>query len=132
MAHIAARPHRVVVYEINSFIRGYHAYMDKWEYEVGEVLPLRREPENEVDDDAVAIMKDGEVVGHVPFNLTRPISQFLQRDVNVGFVEVTGEKVNRGAGYGVELPCKYRLYGPAAYIMKLEELITCLKDKKLL
>jgi len=47
--------------------------MDKWEYEVGEVLPLRREPENEVDDDAVAIMKDGEVVGHVPFNLTRPI-----------------------------------------------------------
>ena len=106
--------------------------MDKWEYEVGEVLPLRREPENEVDDDAVAIMKDGEVVGHVPFNLTRPISQFLQRDVNVGFVEVTGEKVNRGAGYGVELPCKYRLYGPAAYIMKLEELITCLKDKKLL
>ena len=91
MAHIAARPHRVVVYEINSFIRGYHAYMDKWEYEVGEVLPLRREPENEVDDDAVAIMKDGEVVGHVLFNLTRPISQFLQGDVNVGFAEVTGE-----------------------------------------
>ena len=103
--------------------------MDKWEY---EVLPLRRKPENEVHDDAVAIMKDGQVVGHVPFNLTRPISQFLQRDVNVGFVEVTSEKANRGVGYGVELPCKYRLHGPAAYIMKLEELITRLKDKKLL
>jgi len=106
--------------------------MDKWEYEVSKVLPLRREPENEVDDNTVAIIKDREVVGHVPFNLTRPISQFLYRDVNVGFVEVTGENVNRGAGYGVKLPCKYRLYGPAAYIMKLEELITCLKDKKLL
>jgi len=64
--------------------------VDKWEYEVGEVLPLRREPENKVDVNS--IMKDREAVGHFPFNLTTSISQFLQR--NVGFLEVTGEKVN--------------------------------------
>ena len=106
--------------------------MDKWEYEVGEVLPLRREPDNEVDVNSVAIMKDEEIVGHVPFNLTRLISQFLQRDVNVGFVEVTGERVNRGTGYGIELPCKYCLYGSEPYINKLKELIAPLKEKKLL
>ena len=88
MARIVAHLERVVVYEIDSYIRGYHAYMDRWEYEVGEVLPLRREPDNEVDVNYVAIMKDEEIVGHVPFNLTRLISQFLQRDVNVGFMEV--------------------------------------------
>ena len=132
MAHIVAHPERVVVFEFDSYIRGYHAYMDRWEYEVGEVLPLRREPDNEVDVNSVAIMKDEEIVRHVPFNLTRLISQFLQRDVNVGFVEVTGERVNQGAGYGVELPCKYRLYGPAPYINKLKELIAPLKEKKLL
>jgi len=52
-------PHRVVVYKIDSYV---HGYMDKWEYEVGEVLPLRREPENEVNVNP--IMKDREVVGH--------------------------------------------------------------------
>ena len=79
MAHIVAHPERVVVYKIDSYIRGYHAYMDKWEYEVGEVLPLRREPDNEVDVNSFAIMKDKEIVGHVPFNLTRLISVSSER-----------------------------------------------------
>ena len=34
---------------------------------------------------------------------------FLRRDINKGFAEVTGDKVNRGAGYGLEVPCTYRL-----------------------
>ena len=79
MAHIVAHPERVVVYEIDSYIRGYHAYMDKWEYEVGEVLTLRREPDNEVDVNSFAIMKDEEIVGHVPLNLTRLISVSPER-----------------------------------------------------
>lgn len=29
-----------------------------------------------------------------------------------GFAEVSGGKVNREAGYGLEVPCTYRLYGP--------------------
>ena len=35
---------------------------------------------------------------------------------NKGTVEVTGAVVNRGAGYGMEVPCKYRLYGIRAYV----------------
>ena len=41
---------------------------------------------------------------------SKSISQFLQRDVNKGFAEVTGHKVIRGAGYGLEIPVVYRLY----------------------
>ena len=39
-----------------------------------------------------------------PFNLALIISLFLKRDVNKALV---GEKVNRGAGYGLEIPCEY-------------------------
>ncbi len=42
----------------------------------------------------MAVLKD---VGHVPYNLTSRLFQFLRRDVNKAFAEVTGVKVNRGA-----------------------------------
>ena len=33
------------------------------------------------------------------------LSQFLRREFNKGSCEVTGDMVNRGAGYGLEIPC---------------------------
>ena len=35
---------------------------------------------------------------------------------------MAGEKVNRKAGYGLEIPCVYRLYGPKAYVDKMKEM----------
>jgi len=55
----------------HTYVQGYHAYTDKSEYKVGEVLLLRKESENKVDVNTVAIMKDREVVEHVPFNLNQ-------------------------------------------------------------
>ena len=66
------------------------------------------------------------MVGHVPFNLAPSISYFLKRDVNKAFAKVVGEKVNRGAGYGLEIPCVYHLYGPKPYIDKITELVDSL------
>ena len=40
-----------------------------------------------------------------------------------GFAKATAAKINRGAGYGLEIPCKYRLYGPKAYCDKLKQLL---------
>ena len=67
------------------------------------------------------------IVGHVPYNIVPRLSQFLRREVNKGFAEVTGKKENRGAGYGLEIPCVYRLYGPKVYI-EMKELLKDLKD----
>ena len=53
--------------------------MDIWTPEEGERLNLIREPDNIKDKYAVSVMKDGLVVGHVPYNLTPRISQFLKR-----------------------------------------------------
>ena len=81
-------------------------------------------------------MKEDEVVGHIPYYLSPIVSQFLRRDVNTAFVQVIGEKVNRGArgaGYGLEVPCLYKFFGPKAYmyIDKLREVVNSLQSSGL-
>ena len=46
-------------------------------------------------------------------------------------VKVVSEKVNRGVGYGLEIPCVCSLYGPKPYIDKFEELVASQKAKGL-
>ena len=61
------------------------------------------------------------VVGHVPYNLVLLFSHFLAIEFNKGGVYVTGEKTNRGAGYGLEVPWIYRLYGLKAFVDRLKQ-----------
>ena len=82
------------VFHINSYIRGYHAYMDLWTPMLNEELILKREPTNDRDSHAVAVKREDVIVGHVPFNLAPCISVFLRRDTNSGFAKVIGDKVN--------------------------------------
>ena len=104
---------------ISSFIRGYHVYKSMWTPTVGETLQLRQELQNEKDRKAVAIMKEAVVVGHVPYNLAPTISRFLQREINKGTARVTGNYVNRGGGYCLEIPCIYCMHGPKPFISKI-------------
>ena len=77
----------------------------------------------------MTVFKDDAIVGHVLYNLVSHLSQFLKRDA---FAEVTGVKINRGAEYGLEIPCVYRLYGPKVYIDKMKELVDSLRTAGLL
>lgn len=96
-------------------------------------MNLMREPDNCRDKCAVAIIKaDGTTVGQIPYNLVLLISPFLARDFNKGTVEITGTRVNCSAGYGLEVPCVYRLYGPRMYTQQLEEMLPQLKERSLL
>ena len=83
------------VYYLASFVRGLHAYKHIWEPRIGEVLILRREPENCQDKIAVAVMKSDSVVGHVPYEIAAVLSHFLKREFNKGTAEITGTRVNR-------------------------------------
>ena len=60
------------------------------------------------DSTAVAVYLEDSVVGHVPFNPASYNFHFLSRETNKAFAEVTGGKVNRGAGYGLKIPCLYK------------------------
>ena len=46
------------VLHINSYIRGYHAYMGVWRPVLDEMLILKREPTNVPDKSAVAVYKE--------------------------------------------------------------------------
>ena len=88
--------------EIPSFARGYHPYQDVWNPSVGQVLKLRKEPDNSHNCHAVAVVKSGDTVeGHVTYNLAPLSSHFLARKFNKGSIYITRERTNRGAGYGL-------------------------------
>ena len=104
---------------IDSFIRGYHGYKDMWEPALGDVLRLEREKTNIKDKFAVAVMQGSAIVGHMPYNTAPAVSYFLKRSTNKTVIEVTGAAVNRGARYGMEIPCKYIFYWTKDYIDRL-------------
>ena len=83
-------------------MRGHHVYKANWTPQHGETLTLEREPTNAKDKFAIAVMKERNVVGHLPYNLAPTVSAFLKRTMKKGMAVVTGERVNRGAGYGLE------------------------------
>ena len=56
---------------------------------LGETLLVLREMTNPKDKDAVAVLIDETIAGHVP-NIAPSMSQFLKRDVNMAFAKVTG------------------------------------------
>ena len=89
--------------------------MEIWTPVVGEMLVVKIESTNRHDIHAVAIYRDTENVCHVPCNLAPRITVFLMRE-NQAFAEITGAKINRGAGIWSGNPCVYRLYGPNVYV----------------
>ena len=119
---------------VESYIRGYHVYKDEanWEPQLNEERILKREPNNVKDTHAVAVVrplkqvhheepttqehpntinKNDEILGHVPLRMAMFVSKFLKRGTNKGKTVVTGKRLNRGAGYGLEIPCQYIFYG---------------------
>ena len=120
----------LVTYECDTFARGFHVYMDIWNPVIGEILKCKCESTNEVDKHAVAIMCSDllgkeSVVGHIPHNISKFSSMFLTIPFTAIEVEVLGKRVNRGSGYGLQIPVKYRYYGQEKLIQwstkKLEE-----------
>ena len=40
------------------------------------------------------------------------VSAFFSTSTNSRVAKETGSKVNRGGGYGLQIPCKYTFHGP--------------------
>ena len=102
--------------EVPSFVRDYHAYKDIWEPENGEMLELKWERENCKDIKCGRSCERWPTVGNIPKNLAPHFSFFLARDFNKGLCEVAGVRVNCGGGYGLEIPCVFKLYGPRQFV----------------
>ena len=67
-------------FSVESMVRGYHVYKDVRAASVGEHLPCRRENYyNLADRFAVAVMKGGTVVGHIPRKISNVCSIFIRK-----------------------------------------------------
>ena len=109
-------------FNLDSFVRGYHAYMDIWVPKVGDKnLSLKLESENLHDKYAVAVLSEGRVFGHVPKNLSKLFHQFLRIPNSTIGCKITGKRVNRGAGYGLEIPAEYSFIGAVKAVEWVEK-----------
>lgn len=107
----------------NSYVRGYHAYMNIWNPVEGESLVCKREIENPHDKYAVSIIRNSDVVGHAPLSFSKIFSKFLSLPGCTISSTVTGKRVNRGAGFGLEIPVVYEAKGDNKALCWLEKSI---------
>ena len=77
MASQAVSGSGLEVFEIHSYIKGYHAYIGLWTPTIGKVLLVKPEPTNEKDSNAVAVLKEDSIVGQVPRNLSPRLFHFF-------------------------------------------------------
>ena len=99
-------------YDLDSFVRGYHAYMDIWTLKASDQnFCMKSENENQHDKVAVIVVLEERIVEHVPKSLSKIFHQFMKiPKCTIGY-KVTRKCINRGAGYGLETPVQYRVIG---------------------
>ena len=98
--------------------------MSTWDAIIGEELPCERETGNERDRYAVAIKKDGTIIGHLPRKISRPCSLFLRRGNSIT-CRVTGHRryssdLPQG---GLEIPCVLLFEGEVKEISKIRKFV---------
>ena len=120
------------LYEFDSFIRGYHVYQHIWTPVEEETYSCTREPGNEQNCNAVAVMYEDRVVGHIPLAISKCISSFVTLPRSFLETKVTGKRINRGGEYGLEVPCKYRISGQEKAVDRIKtKATTFLKEHSL-
>lgn len=104
---------------LESVIRGHHVFKEVWTPQLGEKLSLLQEKDNIHDRYAVSVVRDEELVGHVPREFSRAVWHFLAHDGH-GYAEVTAK---RRHGNGLEVPCTYTFVGSKKLVGKLQNII---------
>ena len=78
--------------QVLSCVRGYHVCKDRWAATVGELLTYSREPTNASIRYAVAAIKKGTIIGHLPKSIFKEYSVFFLRSNSVISCKVTGSR----------------------------------------
>ena len=99
-------------------VRGHHIYKTSWTLVIGEV-PIEREEDNQHDEHAVAVMKNGTIIGQVLRSISRLSWFFLQRGGDITCC-ITGK---RKLGVGLEVACVYFIHCTCSETSKLHRLL---------
>lgn len=87
----------------DSCIHGYHVYKDA----LGEILECVREPSNHKDRYAVAVLKDGNIVGHLPKKISFVCSLFVRRGGTIHCTVTENRRYSAEWPRRLEIPCTY-------------------------
>ena len=107
--------------------------MKVWSPLLAECLFGKKELSNGVDKNAVTVILLNscgreEVVGHEPQNISKVIPLYLSLLHCYLELEVTGKRVNREGGYGLEIPARFCFYGPEKATQWLETRLTKMNE----
>ena len=83
--------------DVQSVVRGHNVYKHVWAPVTGEELTVLPEESNIHDSHAVAVMKDDEIVGHVPRELR------IQKMEKLRAKLLEGSLIDTGISYLVRL-----------------------------
>ena len=93
-------------------------------------LFCRRELSNECDKYATAIVAidhiKREVVRYVPFFLSKTLNKFLCLPGSYASCKVTGTRINRGIGVGLEIPIEITFVGKEKATEWLKKALRCI------
>ena len=110
-------------YEITCCVRGYHIYRQVWGASIGETLVCEREQANDKDRYAVAVIKAGRIVGHLPRKMSRMCSLFLRRGGTIVCTVLGGKRYSFDLLQGgLEIPCSLLFKGQQKDIKNLKSL----------
>ena len=113
-----------VRFSVEAMVRGYHAYKDVWDATIGEQLPCQSEHGNAQDAFAVAVLKDGAIVGHVPRKISAACSMFLRRGGSISCQVTESKRYSADLPQGgLEMPCMLVFVGSAKDAAKVEKLV---------
>ena len=112
-------------FRIENTVWGHHVYKSLWTPVMGKELHAQTEDSNIFDEFAVAVFKDGIVVGHVPRELARTCWYFLKKWHSCMICKITGHRrLSEIEGKGLIVPCVYIFTGKTKHIDKLIALCT--------
>lgn len=111
-------------YEVSSCVRGHHVFKNIWRPTIGEQLVCKREVSNAQDTYAVAVMRGGTVVGHVPRKISAACALFLGRKGSIRCT-ISGSRcfsADLPQG-GLEVPCILKFQGDPKDVAKVRKLV---------
>lgn len=112
-------------FTFESCIRGYHVYKDAWEAKINEEVTARIEEDNKHDKNAVAFLKNSEIVGHVPLEYSKVCKFFIKRGGTLK-AKVIGKHENNNVG--LEIPAQYIFTGSKKDTIILSKMLTKIKN----
>ena len=83
------RPLGMEKFSFDSAVRGYHVYNVVWKPAIGEKLQADQDLGNEADKFAMKVVKNKEIVGHLPREYSQTLWYFIARGRKIR-VKVTG------------------------------------------